>query len=239
MIKLIARVLACAFLMQACSTGTKASQPAADVAILQVISAEFAAKAAVEGELFGTAREVRLVDSMSLTKDVTLHWYQASSPHSRILTVAVRRDGQFAALGGFASPKPDVLASWISETEPERDARAIGVALAKALSETGSNRFVLPGAPETTADREVASRWNSTRPADWPMDTVFTQSDGMRIVRISLTSHLARSYDRPWLTHAYSFVLDAQGQLLGWAVRAGPTFHIESTSNSGTPDVGT
>lgn len=193
----------------------------------------------MEGELGGSAREIRLVDSMSLTADVVLHWYQASSPHSRILTVAVRRDGQFVALGGFSSPRPDVLASWITDAEPERDARAIGVTLAKALSESGSNRFVLPNSPETTSDHEVASRWNTARPVDWPKDTVFTRSDGIRIVRITLTSQLARSYDRPWLTNAYSFVLNDRGQLLGWAVRSGPPFHFETSTSQGTPDAGT
>lgn len=230
MIKPIALAIACALLTQACSTGTHAPPTSAGTAILQLSTAEFAAKAALGGELDGTSREIRLVDSVSLTPEIVLQRYQASSPHSQILTVAVRGDGQFIPLGGFSSPKPDVLASWIVEAAPSIDARGIGIAIAKALSETGSNRFVLPGAPEIGSDREVASEWSSSRPDDWPADTVFTRSDGLRVVRISLTSQLARSYDRPWLTYAYSFVLDGHGQLIGWAVRAGPAFHIENAT---------
>lgn len=138
--------------------------------------------------------------------------------------LVVTKGDSACVAGGFTSPDLTCVAKWLVKYGAAQGPQDLGKALAIVADENGAMRLVLPRDSQPTTEASTRDAWVKRRPQNWPRDTVFTQANGNTVVRLTVLSQQARSYEQAWRAVAYDFRFDSARRLLAWSRRASEAF---------------
>lgn len=211
----------------ACSAGDSIAQgAAAEVDARELIAAQVASEFGVwqqasDGRVNPDNIQVEsgptLVTGLDVLRGIPPrdHW------HPYLIVV---RDGSLCTAGGFTSPELDCVAHWLRESQSMRGPIEVSQTLAILADKNGAVRAFHVAKPNSAREREVREVWQQHRPENWPRDTTLQVSNGGTVVRLTMLSQQARSYEQAWTAIVYDFRFDSDERFITWSRRVSEAF---------------